>query len=265
MIEKTCRTCGHVGPVEEFIKGLNWCKKCKAEYSKTWKKAGGSNTEIRTCNSCGKTASVTEFINHRNTCKICDNKRNNERRYSEDPNKIKICTKCNYEGKASEFEPGRNRCKKCLSDYGKVVTPKWRANNAEHVMAYGIRYYEQNKTRLSVQKKKWVKLNIVKVYASNRNRIAHLKSVPGQHSAEDIVSLHTQQLGLCTYCRTELGTNYHVDHIIPLSREGSSNWPSNLQLLCPQCNCSKHDKNHEEYLEYRRYRGLPVFDNQEAA
>ena len=33
---KTCKKCGDVKPLEEFVKGRNVCKKCKSEYAKKY-------------------------------------------------------------------------------------------------------------------------------------------------------------------------------------------------------------------------------------
>ena len=44
----------------------------------------------------------------------------------------------------------------------------------------------------------------------------------------------------------ELGTDAHIDHILPLSR-GGENVDDNAQLLCPYCNLSKGSKTMEEW------------------
>lgn len=80
----------------------------------------------------------------------------------------------------------------------------------------------------------------------NRNYRLRVRGTEGHHTAQDITSLFSDQKGLC-YCGKDLSLGYHVDHKTPLSREGS-NWPENLQLLCPFCNDSKGAKTMDEWL-----------------
>jgi 5-methylcytosine-specific restriction endonuclease McrA len=50
--------------------------------------------------------------------------------------------------------------------------------------------------------------------------------------------LHKSQRGKCAICRCDLGSDAHVDHIMP-RKLGGSNARSNLQLTCAPCNLSK--------------------------
>ena len=98
--------------------------------------------------------------------------------------------------------------------------------------------------------------------ASNRERAiirvrrhqALKLGLEGWHTIYDIEELWIEQLGRCVYCSTSISTYYEVDHITPVSRNGT-NWAYNLQLLCKSCNCSKNNKNHEEYLAYLKQTG----------
>lgn len=76
----------------------------------------------------------------------------------------------------------------------------------------------------------------------------------GVYTVSDIAAMYEAQAGLCNCCRVFLD-KYHVDHVIPLSR-GGTNYPDNLQLLCPQCNWSKADKLPDEFAAYRAGLGL---------
>lgn len=76
----------------------------------------------------------------------------------------------------------------------------------------------------------------------SRNRKARVRGADGHHTIADIRRILDAQKKRCAWCQTSIARKYHVDHIKPLSR-GGSNWPANLQLLCPSCNLRKraHD------------------------
>jgi 5-methylcytosine-specific restriction endonuclease McrA len=64
---------------------------------------------------------------------------------------------------------------------------------------------------------------------------------------------------VCLYCGTTLGLyNYHIDHKTPIIKGGAHRDLDNLALACMQCNQEKHNKDVEEYREWRRKNGLKV-------
>jgi 5-methylcytosine-specific restriction endonuclease McrA len=100
--------------------------------------------------------------------------------------------------------------------------------------------------------REYIKANKEKRKVNDRLRQARKKAIPGKHTAQDIQSQYERQKGHCYWCSTKLGKGknaYHVDHIIPLSREGSSNDPSNLVIACPSCNTSRNNKLPHEWPE----------------
>jgi len=161
---------------------------------------------------------------------------------------------------------------KYLSEYAKA----WRKNNPERTKATQSRHYQQNSSRIRAENAEYKKRNKDRVdkwraewFAANpekrrqyaqswfdRNpgkkrvyRIARRSreaGAQGHFSPEDIFRLMDEQKGRCVYCGKSIEDEYHIDHTHPLSK-GGSNWPSNLQLLCPKCNLRKSASSHEEY------------------
>lgn len=191
---------------------------------------------------------------------------------------MKVCTKCGKEKVLEEFyvdnhaaSGRRSDCKFCnlerVKAYQEAHSEKRKAYAARHYaenrerelvkrsvrytanresyLAYAAEYREKNKELLRLKDKIRSKEEDRRVQhrASRRKRKALLKwSADGlHHTGQDVARLFEQQAGLCAYCHDKLGPDYHVDHIVPLSR-GGGNGPDNICLACPACNLNKKDR-----------------------
>lgn len=142
---------------------------------------------------------------------------------------------------------------------------EWRRRNPNKASEYCKNYREANPDKILKSRKKWRSNNKEKIYQSDgnyrllnkdkinsfiRNRRARKRNSEGFHSEKDIQQILLNQNYLCNGCFCYL-SEYEIDHIIPLIR-GGTNWPSNLQALCPHCNASKSSKTMEEWAEYKQ-------------
>ena len=128
-------------------------------------------------------------------------------------------------------------------DKQRITDEKYRAENKKEISEYGKRYRSENKELIS---------------AHMRNRRALVRGAKGSHTAEQVFDLLLSQKGLCASCSTKLKhegrEKYHVDHVMPLSL-GGTNSIDNLQVLCPHCNLSKHNKHPDEWDRIRKETG----------
>ena len=69
----------------------------------------------------------------------------------------------------------------------------------------------------------------------------------------ELEDLFKRQGGKCANCKTKVTweggpKHFHIDHVMPLAREGSSNNVENIQLLlCRWCNSKKKAKHPDEW------------------
>jgi 5-methylcytosine-specific restriction endonuclease McrA len=183
-------------------------------------------------------------------------------------------------GHVSERYVYEGRCVACIKckkprdkNYGKI----WQENNRERCRAYWRKHVNKKDKAVRREKlrdwkrrnpEKWaalvaksknrppsVRRALWREYAkryptqranASRARRAREKHAEGVHTASDVASIIKRQSGQCAYCPKKLGRQYHVDHIIPLSK-GGSNWPKNIQVLCPACNMAKGRKDPIDY------------------
>jgi 5-methylcytosine-specific restriction endonuclease McrA len=166
------------------------------------------------------------------------------------------CTECAYEGskrrRLENPEKERARVRKYDATHResrRAANCARRAASPEHVRE--IQRKSEAKHREARRKKnlKWALLNPEKNAARVRNRHARKKSAEGFHTAEDVARIRSRQGDKCNnpFCAKLLNGTGHVDHILAL-KNGGSNWPRNLQLLCESCNSSKGAKNSFDWL-----------------
>lgn len=110
-------------------------------------------------------------------------------------------------------------------------------------------YRNRHRERCINRCREWRAENPEKHLASVHARRARTLNAEGAHTAKDVRRIREAQRNKCATCCADLDkTGCHVDHIVPLSK-GGSNWPSNLQMLCPPCNLRKSAKDPQEWAQ----------------
>jgi 5-methylcytosine-specific restriction endonuclease McrA len=85
-----------------------------------------------------------------------------------------------------------------------------------------------------------------------RARRARIRAADGHHTPKDIAVIKKRQRNRCVACAADLQQGYHADHIVPLIR-GGTNFPSNIQLLCPTCNQEKHARDPIAFMQMKGF------------
>lgn len=141
-------------------------------------------------------------------------------------------------------------------DKRREYNAKYRAENAERILAqkrayhFSKREFHVQKSRdyyrahfdvLSERKRKYNDKNKEMVRQWSRNSKARRKGAEGKHTKDDVQRIFDRQKCKCANCLCDVSGGYHVDHIMPIIL-GGTNWPENLQILCPTCNLRKNAK-----------------------
>ena len=214
-----------------------------------------------------KNGHLSERNTKSSTCLTCDKEKKTKYR-ADSPEKTRLSLRKSRIKHLEQRKKDNKIWREKNKEHLKVSKKEYVEKNRELVSRKKREYYEKNKEKVKAQKKisvskkpdyykelakKWREKNHGKVIASNRNRKSMLRKAEGNHSNLDIANLLLKQRNHCAGCFKKIkGNNYHVDHIQPLVL-GGSNWPSNLQILCPYCNCSKGGKSPENFYQSRGF------------
>ncbi len=157
-------------------------------------------------------------------------------------------------------ESGKRRsdCNVCVGKRTKA----WRAENGERNNAQRrVRYAEPDCRRLEQSKewnRAWRKKNPERAAAqariNHRTYKARKRGAEGSYTEADIAAIRAAQRDRCAlpFCRKRLKGGGQIDHILALAK-GGSNWPSNIQILCPACNSGKKDRDQIDYVQKRGF------------
>ena len=244
MIEKSCSKCGEIKMEDKFIQKRNICKECRNKHSREIYKALEIIDENqKKCNQCNQEKTDSSFIKKLNLCKDCNNE-NRRNRYLNDENyrlkAIKSATlfkqnrlvknkikkeeeigkdtkKCNYCFQIKfkdNFRYNRLKCKDCERD-----DPIDKFKRSIRCRIY-----------LSLKKK-------------NNHTIEYLGCTFNEYNNWMLIYNNNYTLG-------NHGKDWHIDHVIPLSKFNleneeeqliAFNWRNTMPLSIKE-NLSKNNK-----------------------
>lgn len=196
----------------------------------------------------------------------------------------KPCTRCGEVKPATAFCKDKSKrggfksqCKKCYlarcrpSHIVNAASKAWKKANPERYKASTLAWRKANPERVKYTKaaysKAWSKANPEKVKAAiaawrkanpetrsiyRQTRRAKLYGNGGKLSKGLAGKLFKLQKGKCPCCKQPLGTDYHLDHIVPIAL-GGPNIDSNIQLLRQRCNNQKSKKHPVDFMQSRGF------------
>lgn len=141
-----------------------------------------------------------------------------------------------------------NICVACHKKYTPLVKV-WCDKNKERKAATNKIWYEKNKQRKREKQKAWNENNPDRLrihYQNRKSRVGDAKI-----SLEQVSKLIKLQKGCCAICKMILDC-YEIDHVVPLFLGGKHD-SSNIQILCPHCNRTKHAKDPIDFMQSKGY------------
>jgi len=158
----------------------------------------------------------------------------------------KWCIPCLKEYNKNYYKANEKRLKENVSKWvsenretSRAIKDKWRKANPVKQREAIKRWQKENEEQFLATKKKWREDNkdVLRVHCINRRR----KLAEGSLSKAIVETLLEKQKGICPCCLKPLGTDHHIDHIIPVSKGGPNN-DENVQLLHSKCNLIKNNR-----------------------
>lgn len=235
-------------------KWIGSCSKAQLDSSmstnlhKVCKKCGGTEFYAsRNCKACSKEYSAARYVQNKEQVKdrCSDWKLKNSEKVREynkewklqNPNKVKE-QQARYREKNRELSVFRTK-QWSLANPGKAKKRSaiWYKNNPDRAKALQARFFANNPGSKS---------------AYGQNRRAKKKLAGGILSIGLAQKLFKLQKGKCPCCHEPLGDDFHMDHVIPISR-GGTNTDDNIQLLRAVCNLQKHAKDPLQFMQERGF------------
>jgi 5-methylcytosine-specific restriction endonuclease McrA len=210
---------------------------------------------MKICCICNLEKELFNFCKNKNSkdklsvqCKECakNYQQNNKRKYNSSNKEYRKSYRLENKIRIN-FLRSKNR--KLNSN---IINEKAKANyliNKIKIREYQRKFYQNNKAYFSLKNKNYRMNNIEYILLKNRVRKVLLKNFPTIKQVK-INELLINNNHKCLYCgiKVERKINLHLDHKIPLSKNGSHTI-ENIAISCASCNLRKGTKSMKEFLQ----------------
>jgi len=167
-------------------------------------------------------------------------KENADSWYKSNTDRKKISNKLS---RLKDLEHHRNKNKEWRDKNKEYVNSKHKQNyekNKERITERHKEYYKKNKDKMLAYGKMWAEENKEKVRAAARKSNTRRNRVQNDYH-QIMTSVESAELSIIYEEAALLGPNWHVDHIVPLSR-GGEHRPYNVQIVRSSYNVRKNAK-----------------------
>lgn len=234
---KCCSRCDEIKEFDKFIKRRNICKECINKRNREFRITREPPAE-KCCSKCNKTDSFDKFVKNQNVCNDCNNLRRKTEYKNNDEKRQKIITSVVHykqnkirqrkEQHILEIGEGNAVCKYC-----KLILPctQFRHNRRKCIeceQEWGRYYIKCEETRKKINGR-YQTDPIFRFISTQRRRIAISLQKKQMHTIEYLGCNSEQFFQWMSYNFTEAftfenyGIDWHIDHVIPISRFNLNN------------------------------------------
>lgn len=158
---------------------------------------------------------------------------------------------------------GRERiAKRAKREVNILKQREWRRLHPDKVRERNAKRYAANPERARQARRNWFRKMMqtdpeairarLRVYTQRRR--ARKNTAGGSFTVAELRDLFKRQGGKCACCKTKITwesgpLHFHIDHVMPLARKGSTNNIENIQLLCKTCNSRKKAKHPDDWAK----------------
>jgi 5-methylcytosine-specific restriction endonuclease McrA len=168
----------------------------------------------------------------------------------------KRCSHCHICKPLAEYSKNKgepdglhHRCKHCRAEYNKThkqqageYARRWRKAHPEQSRKLNTESRNRCKDTMRAYQLRWLRDHPDMKARQTARRRARKQNAEGSFTVQEWRTVKQAQDYRCKHCgRREPEIKLTVDHIVPLA-QGGSNYISNIQALCRQCNSGKRDR-----------------------
>jgi hypothetical protein len=243
--QKCCSKCGILKPLDRIVKNRNICKDCcNLKRQENYNAVVISNENNKTCSTCSQLKPENSFLKNRIICKDCNNEKRKNKYKTNETHRLKAIQS------ATEFkqQKAEERRKMKLDEIGegnKKCSGCFKIKSSERFRHNRLKCKDCERDEPICKFKRNVRSRIY--IALKQNKEMRTVKYLGCTSSEYLEWLLTYDE---KYTLENRGTEWHIDHVIPLSKFNledkeeqliAFNWRNTMPLAAKE-NLSKNTK-----------------------